>query len=151
MSPSPDSVPTDGDPVTIRVIPWPDATIDRLGFAAHSAYVEWCWLPRIGPSGTWAYRRLVGGFETSPEGYDLDLVELARSLGLGTGVSRNAPVSRTLGRLCAFGLATAPAERTIAVRRKAPPLTARQLERLTPRLKRVHASLMARHQAAPPA
>lgn len=151
MSPSPDAVRPDGAPVTIRVIPWPDATIDRVGFGAHSAYVEWCWLPRIGPSGTWAYRRLVSGFETSPEGYDVDLVELARSLGLGTGVSRNAPVSRTLARLCAFGLATAPAERTIAVRRKAPPLTARQLDWLSPRLQRVHASLIARHRPALPA
>src|SRR5436305_1076512 len=101
----------------IRVVPWPDPVVDVSGFPAHSAMVEWCWLPVIGPSGAWAYRRLVSGLENLPGGYDLEVGELAHWLGLGRGVSANSPVCRTLLRLVRFDLAAVTAPRTLTVRR----------------------------------
>ena len=132
---------------TLRVVPWPDPAADAQGFPATSAMVEWCWLPVVGPSGAWAYRRLVSALTASKGGYDLDLAELAHWLGLGAGVSPNAPVSRTLLRLVRFGLAAVPGRRTLAVRRTAPPLRSSQLDRLNPRLQRVHATLLAQLRA----
>jgi hypothetical protein len=67
----------------------------------------------------------------------------AHWLGLGAGVSPNAPVSR---RCCVWSAsASAPVvgSRTLAVRRTAPPLRSTQLERLNPRIQRVHATLLA--------
>jgi hypothetical protein len=131
----------------IRVVPWPDPVADASGFAAASAMVEWCWLPVVGPSGAWAYRRLVSALAANHGAYDQDLAELAHWLGLGAGISPNAPVSRTLLRLVRFGLAAVPSTRTLAVRRTAPPLRSSQLDRLNPRLQRVHATLLAQLRA----
>ncbi len=106
-----------------------------------------CWLPVVGPSGTWAYRRLVSALAANKGAYDQDLAELAHWLGLGAGVSPNAPVSRTLLRLVRFDLAAVTGTRTLAVRRTAPPLRSSQLNRLNPRLQRVHATLLAQLRA----
>ena len=106
-----------------------------------------CWLPVAGPSATWAYRRLVSALAASKGAYDQDLGELAHWLGLGAGVSPNAPVCRTLLRLVRFDLAAVPRTRTLAVRRTAPPLRSSQLNRLNPRLQRVHSTLLAQLRA----
>jgi len=132
----------------IRVVPWPDPMADRSGFPAQSPMIEWCYLPLIGPSAAWAYRRMVLGPLGQGEAFDLDLGELAHWLGLGAGTSPNSRVSRALLRLVAFGLAAVPANRTLAVRRTVPPLRASQLDRLSPRVQRVHASLLAQREAA---
>ena len=132
---------------SIRVVRWPDPVADASGFAANSAMVEWCWLPVVGPSGAWAYRRLVSALASNKGAYDQDVAELAHWLGLGGGVSPNAPVSRTLLRLVRFGLAGVTGTRTLAVRRTAPPLRSSQLDRLNPRLHRVHATLLAQLRA----
>ena len=131
----------------IRVVAWPDPVADAAGFPATSSMVEWCWLPVAGPSATWAYRRLVSALAGNKGAYDQDLAELAHWLGLGAGVSPNAPVSRTLLRLVRFGLAAVTGPRTLAVRRKAPPLRSSQLDRLNPRLQRVHTTLVAELRA----
>jgi hypothetical protein len=56
-------------------------------------------------------------------------------------------VSRTLLRLVRFGLAGVTGTRTLSVRRTAPPLRSSQLDRLNPRLQRVHATLLAQLRA----
>ena len=131
----------------IRVVPWPDPVADASGFAANSARVEWCWLPVAGPSAMWASRRLVSALVANKGAYDKDLAELAHWLGLGAGISPNAPVSRTLLRLVRFDLAAVTGTRTLAVRGTAPPLRSSQLNRLNPRLQRVHATLLAQLRA----
>jgi len=55
--------------------------------------VEDYWLGILGPSTVWLLRRLAAGFEYSPEGFDLDLAETARSLGLGDRSGRHSPLS----------------------------------------------------------
>jgi len=132
---------------TFAVRAWVDPVIEASGFAPTSTYLEWAWLPILGPSTTWAYRRLATGLDASPGGYDVDAVELAHSLGIGTGTGRHAPLVRTIGRLVVFGLARWDDDATLAVLRKAPPLAARHLRRLSPRLRHVHATLVARHHS----
>src|SRR5438552_11865758 len=70
--------------VTVR--PWSDPLVEACGFGPDSTYVEHCWLPTLGPTGTWLYRRLGALVEHHPDGIEIDLVELSVGLGLGTGL-----------------------------------------------------------------
>lgn len=124
----------------LHVKAWPDAVIDRLGHEPASSYFEWLWLPRVGPSCAWAYRRLTSGLATQPDGYTVSLDELAHWLGLG-GTGKQSPLVRSLRRLVRFGLALQVDEHTLAVRRRVPPLTQPQLRRLSPGLQRTHLRL----------
>jgi hypothetical protein len=129
----------------VRITPWPDAVIDRVGHQPDSTYFEWLWLPRIGPSAAWAYRRLTSGLAGQPEGFTISLEELAHWLGLGRGTGGNSVVVRTLGRLVRFHLAMQVDTCTLALRRRVPPLTKGQLAALSPHLQRTHGHLMADH------
>src|SRR2546423_10013711 len=80
------------DVLTIR--PWPDPVIDALGFDPRSRYVEQFWLGILGPSTTWLLRRLAAGLEAEPSGFDLQLAETARALGLGAHGGRHSPFVR---------------------------------------------------------
>jgi hypothetical protein len=134
-------------PARLHIVAWPDPVIDHLGFAPQGSYSEICWLPRLGPAATFAYRRLAGTLAHRPDGFDIDVVELAASLGLGTGTGAHAPVSRTLRRLACFELARFVDDATFALRRRIPPLPARQLRHLSADLQRTHHALLARHEA----
>ena len=134
-------------PARLYIVAWPDAVIDRLGFPPQSPYSEICWLPRLGPAATLAYRRLAGTLAHRPDGFDIDVVEFAQSLGLGTGTGAHAPVSRTLRRLACFELACFTDEATYALRRRIPPLSAHQLRHLSADLQRIHHALLKRHHA----
>ena len=142
-TPTTTTVPTK---LTIRA--WSDSVIEARGFSPTSAYVEWAWLPILGPSTTWAYRRLASGLDQSPDGYDIDIAELGHSLGLGSGAGRSSSIFRTTARLVTFGLARWEGNATtLAVLRKAPPLASRHLRRLSPRLQHVHSGLLARRDS----
>ena len=137
------SLPPIDDPLLIaalRVTPWPDPLIDRLGHDPRSPYVEQFWLGILGPSTTWLMRRLAAGLDEAPEGYDLPLADTAKALGLGTKGGKHSPFVRALGRACQFKLAQVCGGDGLAVRRKLPPLTAHQVRRLP-------APLQDRHQA----
>jgi hypothetical protein len=60
----------------------------------------------------------------------VDTTDLAVSLGLGESLARNAPISRTLGRMVAFGAAQRSGD-TLAVRRALPDVPERMLGRLS--------------------
>src|SRR5579864_2428284 len=92
-------------PETLRICAWPDAVIESLGHDPRSFYVETFWLGVLGPSTTWLLRRLVNGLEASPAGYDLDLTDTARQLGLGDKGGRHSPFVRALTRCVQFDLA----------------------------------------------
>jgi len=129
---------------TLTVRPWPDPVIDQLGHDPRSRYVETYWLGILGPSTTWLLRRIVAGFDelgnTGDGCYALDLAETARCLGLGERRGRSSPLARALSRLVQFDMAVLDGDGALAVRRKVPPLTRRQVVRLP-------ASLQASHQA----
>ena len=67
------------------VLPWPDPAADAHGHDARGRYAELFVLPILGPTATWLLRRLVDGLEAFPNGYELDLDETARALGLKIG------------------------------------------------------------------
>ena len=92
----------------------------------------------LGPSTTWLLRRLVNGLEASPAGYDLDLTDTARQLGLGDKGGRHSPFVRALTRCVQFDLAQLVDGRTLAVRRKLPPLNRRQVAHLPASLQEQH-------------
>jgi hypothetical protein len=76
------------------------------GVEPASSYVETYWLPLLGPSATWALRRIAGWLVTAPSsGLWIPVEPLARSLGLGSARGRNCPMRRTLARLVDFRLA----------------------------------------------
>ena len=122
---------------TIVVLPWNDPVVDPLGFDPRSVYVEQFWLGILGPSSVWMLRRVAAGFDVWPDGFELDLVETATCLGLASTGGRHSPFSRTLQRLISFGMAQ-PASFGLAVRRKLPPLTQRQLTRLPESVRVAH-------------
>ena len=111
-----------------RVVPldWPPGPHDL-----RSAYVERYWLPVLGPSAVCLLRRIAGGFDAHPDGFDLDLAETAAALGL-SGQARR--VQRTCERLVAFNAAQYREEGVLAVRRALPALPAGRVRQLPPAL-----------------
>src|SRR3954452_19967819 len=84
---------------------WADPLIDRLGHDPRSAYVERFWLGILGPSTVLLIRRLAQDLEDHPDGFTIDLVDTAKSLGVGMRGGRQSPFMRTIDRVCRFGVA----------------------------------------------
>jgi hypothetical protein len=134
----------------LRVEPWVDDVIDKVGFDPRSPYVERFWLSIIGPSTTWLMRRLASGFDASPQGFDLPLGETARALGLGDKGGRHSPFLRTVNRMIQFELAKVTGPEQLAVRRRLPPLSRRHTVRLSPALQEAHSRWQADQLRDPP-
>lgn len=132
--------PTDED-TSAHIVPWSDPLVERTGHTIGDPYVELFWLPVLGPTASWLLRRLAGGLEHEPDGYVLDLADLARSLGVGWAPGRNNPFARAMQRCAMFGavneLALVPV-RTIAVRRMLPRVPHRHIARLPLALQVAH-------------
>jgi len=124
-------------PVTI--LPWEDLTVEATGFDPRSTYVERFWLPLLGPSACWLVRRIADRFDTHPDGFDLDLDETARSLGLGGLGSRHSPFRRAILRCGRYELARHAGPGVLAVRRAVPPIPLRHVARLPVSLQEDHA------------
>jgi len=127
-------------PEILHVSPWRDEVVDSTGFDPRSSYVEDFWLGILGPSTVWLLRRFAAGFDYSPEGFDLDLAETARSIGISDRSNRHAPFLRAINRTVRFGMARLNGPDQIAVRRRLPALTRRQLRQLSPALQARHAA-----------
>lgn len=128
------TLPTD----TIRIAPWPDPVIDRVGHDPRSSYAETFWLPVVGPSTFLLLRRLVAGLDEHPDGYDLALLDGAHALGLGAKGGRNAPFVRAIARSIQFRICNHDQHGTLTVRRRLAPLTRHQVARLGPALRDEH-------------
>jgi hypothetical protein len=124
---------------TLHIVAWTDPVIDTLGHDPRSWYVEHFWLPVVGPTATWLLRRFVAGLDADPEGFDVDLDDTARGLGLGGREGRHSPFQRALSRCVAFKLARPQGPGALAVRRRIPPLTLQRLDRLPLSLQNLHA------------
>jgi hypothetical protein len=122
----------------LRIVPWIDPVADSHGVHPCSRYVELYWLGVIGPSTTWLLRRVSYGLEVHRDGFDLNLPETARSLGLGQRMGKNSPFRRALQRLCTFELARPYGPGGLAVRTRIPPLPLRHLSRLPESLQASH-------------
>jgi hypothetical protein len=126
-------------PKTLHIEPWTDPVIDTLGYDPRSWYVEQFWLSVIGPTSTWLLRRIVARFDAEPDGFDLDLDETARSLGLGGSEGRHSPFQRALSRCVSFKLARPQGPGVLGIHRRLPPLARRHLDRLPAASQRLHA------------
>lgn len=133
----------------ISIEVWADPVVDRLGHDPRSAYVERFWLPVMGPSTIWFLRRVADALDRAPDGFTLDLVDTARSLGVGMRGGRNSPMVRTIDRSCRFGAARVQGPATIAVRRRLAPLTRGQAERLPTTLRTEHERWLSAPRTAP--
>lgn len=123
---------------SLLVVPWTDPVIDQIGYDPRTVYVERFWLGILGPSATWLVRHLVDRFDAEPDGYELDLDECATALGLGRRPGAAGVFPRTLARCCQFGAARFVTPTSLAVRRRMPPLTRRQVSRLPAKLREDH-------------
>src|SRR5690606_17111874 len=133
-------------PRQLRVEPWDDPVVDHLGHDPRSAYVEHFWLPILGPSTTLLLRRLAGVLDQQPEGTEVDLAVTAKALGLGTQGGKRSAFLRALDRSTQFGLAQQLGSTRLAVRRRVPPLTQRQVVRLPKALQAQHGEWMQLHR-----
>lgn len=109
-------------PRQYEITPWEDPVIDARGYDPRSSYVEQFWLAVLGPSSVWFLRHVAERFEREPTGFTLDVAECSAALGLGTGLGRHAPFTRTVTRCCQFSAATRFGAGGLAVRKKLPPL-----------------------------
>ncbi len=130
--------------MTLRIESWSDPVIDDLGHDPRSNYVERFWLPVLGPSTVWFLRQLADHLDTEPAGFELDLVETARALGVGMRGGKHSPMLRTVDRACRFGAARMIGTTGLAVRRRLAPLTRAQVERLPSTLQRAHTEVIER-------
>ena len=122
----------------LTVVPWLDTTVESVGFGARSDYVEWFWLPVLGPSATWLLRRIDFGFDDFPNGYLLDTRATALSLGVAARGDTGTIFGRAVSRLQMFGVAQT-ARTGLAVRRVLPPVPHRHLQRMPHHLQSAHA------------
>lgn len=132
---------------TFTVEPWADPVIDELGVDPRAPYTEKFWLPVLGPSTIWFLRRVADRLDDEPDGFDLDLADLARCLGVGVRGGRNAPILKTVDRCCRFGAARMFGRTGLAVRRRLAPLNLAQIDRLPEHLRVEHAEWLARPHA----
>lgn len=133
----------------LHITPWPDPVIDSLGHEVRSTYVERFWLPILGPSTTLLMRRLAAGLDEEPDGFDLPLLDTAQALGLGNKGGRNAPFLRAIARAGTFHLAQPAGRGGLAVRRRVPPLTRAQVERLPAPIRAEHDAWQRADERAP--
>ena len=125
----------------IHIVPWKDSLVEQGGYAIDDPYIEMFWLPILGPTATWLIRRLAGGLQQEPDGYTVDMVDLARGIGVNYTPGRHNPFARALSRCTMFGAAQQIAvqpHRTIAVRSVLPQLPVRHLSRLPHPLRIAH-------------
>ncbi|MGZ4798557.1 MAG: hypothetical protein ACXVL8_02825 [Acidimicrobiia bacterium] len=127
------------DPLSICA--WRDERIEAIGYDPRSDYVETFWLTVLGPSAVFTLRRCAHWLDHEDGAIEVSLELLGRSVGLGGGSGRRAPIVRTLARLAEFGLAVRDGDH-YAVRRVIPPLTSRQVARLPRFLIEHHAAVM---------
>lgn len=123
---------------TLVIYPWRDLLVERVGHDAASDYVELFWLNSLGPTATWLLRRLAVIVVTCPDGFAINISELAVALGLGPETSPTSSFTRSLARLLMFGLARVEG-RHLDVRAIIPPLPAKQVARLPHHLQVAHA------------
>ena len=126
-------------PPQMRVAAWLDARTEGFGHRPGSAYIERVWLGALGPSATWAWLHLATVATDAPRS-TLDMADLAGSLGLGTGLGPNGPLSRTLGRLAAFD-ALQRAGEVLVVRRALPDMPHGLLAQQSPSARAAHERL----------
>lgn len=123
---------------SVSIRPWRDPIVDEDGHDPRSLYVETFWLGVLGPTATWLIRRLASDLDRHPNGYELDLDTLARSMGLSFSTGRSSPFTKALQRCVMFGLAHPLPSGGLAIRRRIPRVAHRHLRRMPADLQHAH-------------
>lgn len=89
---------------TLSIRPWWEPALAVHGHDPLDPYAETHWLPVLGPSAMCALRWATRRLRSAPQGFETDLREFARCLGLGRRLGANSPARRCLERLCYFHL-----------------------------------------------
>ena len=126
----------------LRITAWNDKSSDPYGYDPRSTYVEQFWLSILGPSTTWFLRICAKNLDNHSQAL-IELTDIARTLGIGYQGGINSAMVRTIIRACKYGVARPTSKNTLAVRRRIPPLTHRQLLRLPESLRRRHEEYIA--------
>ncbi len=135
----------DGELISnITLTRWVDHTIDTYGFDARSEYVEYFWLPVLGPTATCTLRAFSLILSDWNGSAPVDLVEIAQRMGLSYRAGQSSPFSKALQRLTMFGIAHHTAD-GIAVRTVVPPVSRRQIDKMPPAVSQHHDLIIARH------
>jgi hypothetical protein len=127
----------------LRIAPWIDAEIDKRGFPARSNYVEWFWLPVLGPTAIVLFWWLQSVLDIDRE-FSMTLDARGRDMGLGTSESKHSPLRRAISQLVRFGLAKRGASGQLLVRRFAPPIPQVHVERFPPHVQEIHSEIVRR-------
>jgi len=128
-------------PERFSLRPWVDPLVEARGFPVSSIYTETILLPILGPSTVLCLRRLGSLAAARPDGTEVDARQLARDLGLGDALGRHSQMTRTLGRLCGFGMARWSSA-GLDVRTAVAPVPEHQLRRLSPELVGLHLCML---------
>ena len=134
--------PTITNAQVITLIPWLDQRVDAFGHDPRSAYVEQFWLATLGPATTWFLRHCADLLdETSSTA--VNLRETAGTLGIGHEGGARSAMAKTVARACRFRAARSVGSTTLAVRRRLPQLSHRQLQRLPESVQQRHEEFLA--------
>lgn len=126
-----------------NILPITDPSRDPDNFDPRSEYAENFWLPVLGPSTMWFMRKVADRFDHEPDGFELDLLDTSRSLGITGSGGRSNAFHRALNRAVSFHMGRTVDDTTIAIRRFMPQLHQGQINRLTPRLQQKHTDMIA--------
>lgn len=122
-----------------------DDLVEARGWPVDSLKVEQFWLPILGPSAVVVLRRLDRDLQAAEGPIIYELGTFGAEVGLpGRGKAKigSSPLARTLARLVDFRACQLVGERLL-VRSHLAPLTARQFDRLTDRLRAAYPSEVA--------
>jgi hypothetical protein len=137
-------------PASVELSPLFDSTLERVGFPLEDPYLEEVYASVLGPSSVLFLRRAGRLLADHPDGVNLDVVDLSRSLGLGArpdtrDVGRNSPLRRTMDRLVRFRMASWRDDDRLAVHTKVPALERHRVARLPETVQTAHHRLLTDH------
>lgn len=100
----PVTTPTDTQPDRYQLT-WAARALPNPNMSLTGDYLEYVWLPLLGPSAVLVLRRLgrILGAPDHHRTHSIGRTALAAGIGVGDGGGRNAPIVRTLHRLERFG------------------------------------------------
>ena len=130
--------------VRLHPVAHPSAQVHRAGFGLDHPYIEQCWAPLLGPTSTLLLRRLPVLWHEH-EHVEIEIGELARSLGLGASTGRHGSLQHTLDRLVRFRFADSEEPLDLRVFTEVAPVPTRQLDRLPQWCQNRHVHLLGEH------
>ncbi len=134
--------PTIASSEAITLIPWIDNRADAFGHDPRSSYVEQFWLGTLGPSTTWFLRHCATLLDDTQD-TAINLRETACALGIGHEGGARSAMAKTVARACRFRAARTVGPTTLAVRRRLPHVSHRQVQRLPKSVQQRHEEFVA--------